>query len=65
MRRENEDHAKLKTTSQKLIKLTIGERLMQKLKCLCMHLHCNLQDVGKNISVGFFSKENTETRCMA
>ena len=25
----------------------------------------NLQDVGKNINVGFFSKENTETRCMA
>ena len=25
----------------------------------------NLQDVGKNINVGFFSKVNTETRCMA
>ena len=25
----------------------------------------NLQDVVKNIKVGFFSKENTETLCMA
>ena len=25
----------------------------------------NSQDVGKNIKVGFFSKENTATRCMA
>ena len=32
---------------------------MQKLKCLCVHL--TSRDEGKNIKIGFFSKENTET----
>ena len=44
-------------------KLTIRETLEPKIK---MPAHAlNLQDVVRNIKVGFFSKENTETLCMA
>ena len=42
---------------------TIGERLDAKNKMSVRAL--NSQDVGKNIKVGFFSKENAATRCMA
>ena len=53
-----------KETFQKLRpKLTIRETLKAKIK---MPVHAlNLQDVVRNIKVCFFSKENTETLCMA
>ena len=57
-------HAKLKETFQKLSpKLTIRETLKPKIKMSMRAL--NLQDVVRNIKGGFFSKENTETLCMA
>ena len=64
MRRENEDHAELKTRHLKnWSNWLYWGKINAKIK---MPVHAlNLQDVGKNISVGFFSKENTETRCMA
>ena len=42
--------------------MTTGERLNAKIKMLVRAL--NFLDVGKKIKVGFFSKEDTETRCM-
>ena len=58
MPRENEDHAKLKTRQ-----IDYWEKINAKNKIPARAL--NLQDVGNNINVGFFSKENTETWCMA